>query len=267
MRLRGFTLVELIVVISIVALLAALLMPVLHSAREQAKSGICQTHIKQLLLEFEQYCQSENGLLPYSLDYARLPAPRGGFAGDFTLDPPAWWWFDHLEATNHSSLRESEIITCPSKRLDESSLARNLLCGNYGVNRSVCRSGNDLDPYRQAFSGPPLFAGDIRHPGATFLIVDSGYAVVCWWHAANEPPVRLGGGIMDTAYIPGLEINKDRELRPEQIHDAISGRHPGKTVNLGFADGHVGRKKADDLLVRKIDDDTYTNLKPLWEPK
>ena len=41
---------------------------------------------------------------------------------------------------------------------------------------------------------------------------------------------------------------------------------PNKTVNVGFADGHVTRKKADDLFVEKAAD-AYMNRSPLWLPK
>jgi prepilin-type processing-associated H-X9-DG protein len=66
--------------------------------------------------------------------------------------------------------------------------------------------------------------------------------------------------------VPGLKINKDKHLMPGQEQDAIDGRHPNKTVNVGFADGHVARKKADDLFVEKTAD-AYTNRSPLWIPE
>ena len=47
---RGFTLVELLVVISIIALLMAILIPALSRAREAAKSAVCKSHQKQLVL-------------------------------------------------------------------------------------------------------------------------------------------------------------------------------------------------------------------------
>ena len=40
----GFTLVELLVVISIIALLVAILLPALNKARNQAKTAICQAN-------------------------------------------------------------------------------------------------------------------------------------------------------------------------------------------------------------------------------
>jgi len=76
-----------------------------------------------------------------------------------------------------------------------------------------------------------------------------------------------GPFIQDTAYVPGLSINRDRDLLPGQIQDAIGGRHPSKTVNVGFVDGHVDRTKADDLLVEKTGEDQYCNRVPTWDPR
>ena len=55
-------------------------------------------------------------------------------------------------------------------------------------------------------------------------------------------------------------------LPPGLEDDAIHGRHANKTVNNGFADGHITREKADNLLVEKTGE-TYRNKFPLWQPK
>jgi len=57
----GFTLVELLVVISIIALLLAILMPSLSKAREQAKMVVCKSNLKQLGLCYSMYVQENNG--------------------------------------------------------------------------------------------------------------------------------------------------------------------------------------------------------------
>jgi prepilin-type processing-associated H-X9-DG protein len=104
------------------------------------------------------------------------------------------------------------------------------------------------------------------YPTQTLLIVDSSYCIISWWHVTDVPPVTLDNTIEDTAYIPGLEINKDRDLWAGQEEDAVDGRHPNKTVNIGYVDGHSGRTRANDLLVKKTVD-AYTNKSPLWSPK
>jgi prepilin-type N-terminal cleavage/methylation domain-containing protein/prepilin-type processing-associated H-X9-DG protein len=264
MKSSGFTLVELLVVISIISLLLALSLPVYRSTRERAMATACQANIRQLSLAFQQY-ETAYQRLPYGFAAMRQPPPPSGSLNNPAMDIPGWYWPNFVGAVQYKTLRDRRILECPAKHLDGSLLQDSVLCGNYGVNRSVCRSVADIEKYRGAFGGPPLSTSTVRHPGSTLLLVDSGYALICWWHVRDDP-LMDGAAIADTAYIPGLSINKDRELWPGQIDDAKAGRHPNKTVNVGFLDGHVERKKADDLLVEKIKEDKYRNLSPLWEP-
>jgi prepilin-type N-terminal cleavage/methylation domain-containing protein/prepilin-type processing-associated H-X9-DG protein len=63
---RGFTLVELLVVVSIIALLLALLLPSLHKARKQAKALLCKTRLRALSTGAFTYV-TEWGVYPPSL--------------------------------------------------------------------------------------------------------------------------------------------------------------------------------------------------------
>jgi prepilin-type N-terminal cleavage/methylation domain-containing protein len=58
---RGFTLVELLVVVTIIGLLVALLLPAIQSAREAGRAAVCENNVKQLALA----CQSHQAALGY----------------------------------------------------------------------------------------------------------------------------------------------------------------------------------------------------------
>lgn len=62
MRKRGFTLVELLVVIAIIAILAAMITPVLLEAKDAARMKSCVSNIRQLGMAVSQYMDDHGGL-------------------------------------------------------------------------------------------------------------------------------------------------------------------------------------------------------------
>ncbi|MFA7237146.1 MAG: prepilin-type N-terminal cleavage/methylation domain-containing protein [Phycisphaeraceae bacterium] len=79
----GFTLVELLVVVAIIALLIAILLPSLNKARAAARGVVCLANIRQIDTALLSYTIDNNNWLPYSVEASTPP----------TGDPGGvWWW-------------------------------------------------------------------------------------------------------------------------------------------------------------------------------
>lgn len=74
MKKRGFTLIELLVVIAIIAILAAILFPVLSQARESAKQTQCLSNARQVGLANVMYTTDNDGTMPIFYAYNSQPS-------------------------------------------------------------------------------------------------------------------------------------------------------------------------------------------------
>ena len=64
MRKRGFTLIEMLIVVTVVAILAALLMPQLRKGLDAARSAACANNQKQLFMSFNMFAGDNRGCYP-----------------------------------------------------------------------------------------------------------------------------------------------------------------------------------------------------------
>jgi len=75
-RRRGFTLIELMVVMAIILILAGLLTPGLMGAREQAKKTNCLNNLKQIYTAMQLYISAENEQYPAAAGWGGLLYPN-----------------------------------------------------------------------------------------------------------------------------------------------------------------------------------------------
>jgi prepilin-type N-terminal cleavage/methylation domain-containing protein/prepilin-type processing-associated H-X9-DG protein len=61
----GFSLIELLVVVAVISIMAALLLPALSKSKEQARGAVCRSNMKQLALAFLMYAEDNEETFPW----------------------------------------------------------------------------------------------------------------------------------------------------------------------------------------------------------
>jgi prepilin-type N-terminal cleavage/methylation domain-containing protein/prepilin-type processing-associated H-X9-DG protein len=86
-RRWGFTLVELLVVIGIIALLISILLPVMSSVQGRARDLKCQTNLRQIGIALRGYAEENRGSYPYGFYYTHTVKPNGSTQADWEQAP------------------------------------------------------------------------------------------------------------------------------------------------------------------------------------
>ena len=115
-KYAGFTLVELLVVISIIALLMSILIPSLQKARGLARKVVCQSNLKQIGLGMELYIASESD--------GKYPQQRRPFGEWREGTRKGHWWISvrpYIDADKdrHQTINNTNggtVAYCPNHR-------------------------------------------------------------------------------------------------------------------------------------------------------
>ncbi len=186
-RDSAFSLIEILVVISVIALLIGLALPAMSRTRAIARQTICQSRLRQWGLAFEIYVNQNEGFYPHIDGRDRTPsnpttdAERADYYfGWIDVLPPlmgekSWRNYDYWQKPGKNT-----IFQCPSARLasDESYKYRPRRSGYFSYAMNSCLEldencwppyGNDgSDWYMPSF----LKTTSIRNPTRLILLFD-----------------------------------------------------------------------------------------------
>lgn len=114
-RESKFTLIELLIVIAIIAILAAMLLPALNSAREKARAGMCISNLKQIGTACYNYAGDYNGYMPplgsegILEDRYASPWAKNLKNGKYLPDNTSVVYCPSLGASNHAQASKLEL--------------------------------------------------------------------------------------------------------------------------------------------------------------
>jgi len=227
----GFTLIELLVVISIVSLLVAVLLPALSSAREAARASVCKSNVRQFMIGFRQYADSNKEWWPVS-GYNHTATWAGVMAKELQLRFVSEYFNNTLYAPGlitrdfYSTDRQNGIFHCPTEHKQFTNLWGGENSTSYRYNSSYGSAwGLGInDTYAAGGADGRVRDADILVPSNTIVIGDGIAATGNFEYKIQG----LGG--------------------PSHVSD-----YHGGGANLLWADGHASHMKKSEITTDHFD--------------
>ena len=222
---RGFTLVELLVVIGIIALLISILLPALAKANEQARRSKCMSNQRQLVLAWLMYANENKGSLVSSNTWPEPGVgsnPGGGLGGYPTfVNPPVppWSWVvagnrppidaspDIADGRLWPYIKAYQVYQCPDNRFNYTH--------DYSINGVLAGETSRVQGGTGQSGGTILNISQIKHSAAVFVFIED-----------YDPRGYLINSFTSPIY-PGTTFG-----------DSPADFHKGGTM-ISFADGHA----------------------------
>ncbi len=238
-KLYGFSLVELLIVIAIIAVLISITAPALSKAREQANRTVCQSNIRQIQLSNTGYSTENDGY--YVTAASDIAVGRGNKRRWHGVRDSVNESFDPLRGPLVSYLGDGHIRRCPSfKKVFTMSGQVNAGfeagCGGYGYNSQYIGGRNDL---YGLFEGSKISAkaSQVKQPQSTVAFTDTAFRQVI----SNRQTVFIEYSFAEAPYFHIDPGNKPSGQRP---NPTIHFRHLNCT-NTVWADCHTSSEKMD----------------------
>lgn len=254
-RFKAFSLIELLVVISIIALLIGIVVPALMASKSKSKQIICQSNIRQLLLADIAYADQNSGYYaPAALDFLdpnKETRNRHRWYGiRDNINSP----FDLSKGPLSPYLRGSGL-KCPTKvdfiHLAPSEPEYDEGSGGYGYNMIYIGSKIWKDGQKAQSCKVTAKTSDVRFPASTLMFADTAMAKMPGFyieHSFAEPRyfVLNGKPFVSRARLVKLHyltVDRPPAAQPRWgPNPSIHFRHRS-LANIGWTDGHVSSEK------------------------